>query len=66
MSKELQRLKSKIEFYKSLIGYFNDLNYVTMSNKYNEKIIDYRKKLASLYERIQELKEEDKKFICYM
>ena len=60
MSKEMERLKSKIKFYKYLINHLNYLNYVTRSNKYNEKIIDYRKILNSLYERIQELKEEDK------
>ena len=59
MSKEMERLKSKIEFYKTLINYLNYLNYVTSSNKYNEKIIEYRKILNSLYERIQELKEEE-------
>ena len=61
MSKEMERLKSKIEFYKSLINYLNYLNYVTRSNKFNEKIIEYRKILDSLYERIQELKEEENK-----
>ena len=55
MSKEMQLLKSKIEFYKKLINHLNYLNYVTRSNKYNEKIIEYRKILDSLYERIQEL-----------
>ena len=60
MSKEMQLLKSKIEFYKRLIEQLNYLNYVTRSNNYNEKIIEYRKKLDSLYERIQELKEEEK------
>ena len=60
MSKELQLLKSKVEFYKSLVNYLNYLNYVTRSNNYNEKIIEYRKILGSLYERIQELKEEEK------
>ena len=57
MSKEMERLKSKIEFYKKLINYLNYLNYVTRSNKYNEKIIEYRKILDRVYERIQELKE---------
>ena len=57
MTKDMQLLKSKIDFYKSLINYLNYLNYVTRSNKYNEKIIEYRKILNSLYERIQELKE---------
>ena len=59
MSKEMERLKSKIDFYKKLINHLNYLNYVTRSNKYNEKIIEYRKILDSLYERIQELKEEE-------
>ena len=58
MSKEMERLKSKIDFYKKLINHLNYLNYVTRSNKYNEKIIEYRKILDSLYERIQELKED--------
>ena len=53
----MERLKSKIEFHKRLINHFNYLNYVTRSNNYNEKIIDYRKILDSLYERLQELKE---------
>ena len=57
MSKELQLLKNIIHFYKCLIKELNNLNYVTRSNKYNEKIIEYRKILISLYERIQELKE---------
>ena len=61
MSKEMERLKSKIEFYKSLINHLNYLNYVTRSNNYNEKIIEYRKILDCLYERIQELKEEENK-----
>ena len=57
MSKELQTLKYVIQFYKCLIKELNYLNYVTRSNKYNEKIIEYRKILDSLYERVQELKE---------
>ena len=57
MSKEMQLLKSKIEFYKILINHLNYLNYVTRSNNYNKKIIEYRKILDSLYERLQELKE---------
>ena len=59
MNKELQLLKYIIQFYKCLIKELNYLNYVTRSNKYNEKIIEYRKILDSLYERIQELKEEE-------
>ena len=59
MSKEMQLLKSKIEFNKKLINHLNYLNYVTRSNNYNEKIIEYRKILDSLYKRIQELKAEE-------
>ena len=59
MSKEMQLLKSKIEFYKTLINYLNYLNYVTRSNNYNKKIIEYRKILDSLYKRMQDLKEEE-------
>ena len=61
MSKEMQLLKSKIEFCKSLIYYLYYLNFVTRSNKYNEKILENQKILDSLYKRIQELKEEEKK-----
>ena len=61
MSKEMERLKSKVEYCKRLINALDYLNYVTRSNKYNEKIIEYRKILGSLYERIQELKEEENK-----
>ena len=59
MNKELQLLKYIIQFYKCLIKELNYLNYVTRSNNYNEKIIEYRKILDSLYKRIQELKEEE-------
>ena len=61
MNKEMERLKSKIEFHKKLINHLNYLNYVTRSNKYNEMIIEYRKILDNSYKRIQELKEEENK-----
>ena len=61
MTKEMERLKSKIEFYKKLINHLNYLIYVTRSNKFNEKIIEYRKILNSSYEKIQELKEVENK-----
>ena len=60
MSKEMERIKSSIHFYKCLIKELNYLNYVTRSNKFNEKIIEYRKILDGLYKRIQELKEGNK------
>ena len=61
MSKELQSLKYILQFYNCLIKELNYLNYVTRSNNYNEKIIEYRKILDSLYKRVQELKEEENK-----
>ena len=59
MSKEMQLLKSKIDFYKKLINHLNYLNYVTKSNKYNEKIIDYRKILDTLDNALNDLSSED-------
>ena len=38
MSKEMQLLKSKMNFYKRLINELDCLNYVTGSNKYSKKI----------------------------
>ena len=57
MSKEMELLRSKIEFYKFLINYLDYLNYDTRTNKCNEKIVEYQKILDSLYKRLQELKE---------
>ena len=59
MSKEMERLKSKIEFYKYLINYLDYLNFVTRSNKCDEKIADYQNELSKIYKRVQELKEEN-------
>ena len=39
MSKEMERLKSKIELYKGLINLFDALNFIHKSNKF-DKIID--------------------------
>ena len=54
MSKEMQRLKSKMEFYEILI------NDVFDSYKYDKKIEEYQNELSKIYKRIQELKEEEK------
>ena len=55
MSKEMQRLISKMEFYEILI------NEVFDSYKYDKKIEEYEKELLEVYKRIQELKEEENK-----
>ena len=52
MSKEMQLLISKMEFYESLI------NEVFDSYKYDKIIEEYEKKLLEVYKRYHELKEE--------
>ena len=57
MSKEMERLKSKIEFYKGLINLYDDLNFSYKSNKFDKTIEEYQNKLSEVYKRIQDLKE---------
>ena len=57
MSKEMERIKSKMEFCKSLINLLDFLNFVDKSNKYDNKIEEYQNELSKIYKRIQELKE---------
>ena len=58
MSKEMERLKSKLEFCKSLINLYDNLNFIDKSNKYDKKIEEYQNELSKLYKRLQELKKE--------
>ena len=60
MSKEMERLKSKIEVNKGLINLFDALNFISKSNKYDKKIEEYQNRLSEIYKRIQELKEVEK------
>ena len=60
MSKEIERLKSKIELYKGLINLFDTLNFIYKSNKYDKIIEEYQNELSKIYKRIQDLKEENK------
>ena len=60
MSKEMERLKSKISFNKALINVYDELNFVSKSNKFDYKIEQYQNELSKVYKRIQELKEEEK------
>ena len=57
MSKEMERLKSKISFNKALINVYDNMNFVTKSNKYDKKIEEYQNELSKVYKRVQELKE---------
>ena len=59
MSKELQLLKSKMEFYKGIINKLDDFNFITKSNKYDKMIEQYQNELREVYKRIQELKVEE-------
>ena len=60
MSKEMERLKSKIWFNKGLINLSDYLNFITKSNKYDKMIVKYQNELSEIYKRIQDLKEEEK------
>ena len=60
MSKEMERLKSKLEFCKSLINLYDNLNFIDKSNKYNKMIEYYQNELTEVCKRIQELKEEER------
>ena len=58
MSKEMERLKSIIRFNKALINIYDNMNFISKSNKYDKKIEEYQNRLSELYKRIQELKKE--------
>ena len=60
MSKEMKLLNSKIQFYKRLINVYDELNFLSKSNKFDYKIKEYQNMLSDLYRRVQELKEEEK------
>ena len=58
MSKEMQLLKSKMEFYKKLTNALDNMNFISKSNNYDKKIEEYQIELSKIYKRIQELKKE--------
>ena len=57
MSKEMERLKSKIRFNKAFINIYDYMNFISESNKYDYKIEELQNRLSDLYKRVQELKE---------
>ena len=59
MSKEMQLLKSRIEFCKKIINKLDDFNFITKSKKYDKMIGQYQVELSELYKRIHELREEE-------
>ena len=63
MSKEMERLKSIIRFNKALINVYDNMNFISKSNKYDKKIEEYQNRLSELYERVQEIKMEENKWL---
>ena len=57
MSKEMERLKSKLEFCEKLLFLYNISKFVLNSNKYDKTIEEHQNELSEVYKRIQELKE---------
>ena len=57
MSKEMERLKSIIRFNKLFINICDYMNFVSKSNKYDNRIEEYQNELSEVYKRIQDLKE---------
>ena len=41
MSKEIQLLRSRMKFYKTLINELDNLNFITKSNNFDKKIEEY-------------------------
>ena len=60
MSKEMERLKSKMELCKGLINLYDALNFINKSNKYDKIIEEHQNELSKIYKRVQELKEEER------
>ena len=56
----MERLKSKISFNKALINVYDEMNFISKSNRFDYKIEEYQKRLSELYKRLQELKEGEK------
>ena len=59
MSKEMQLLKSKMEFYKRLINVYDEMNFITKSNRFDNKIKEYQDNLAEVYKNYQRLLKEE-------
>lgn len=63
MNKEMQLLRSKMKFYKTLINELDNLNFITKSNKFDKKIKEYQDELVGIYKRVQEIKMEGNKWL---
>ena len=58
MTKEIERLKSKLEYCERIIDVLVRLKFITGSNEYDKIIEEYQNRLSELYTRVQELKGE--------
>ena len=56
----MERLKSKISFIKALINIYDNMNFISKSNKFGNKIEEYQNELTEVYRKIQEIKEVNK------
>ena len=59
MSKEMQLLKSKMDFYKRLINVYDEMNFITKSNKFDNKIKEYQDNLSEVFKKYQRLLKEN-------
>ena len=59
MSKEMQLLKSKMDFYKRLINVYDEMNFITKSNRFDNKIKEYQDNLSEVYKKYQRLLKEN-------
>ena len=60
MSKEMELLKSKMDFYKRLINVYDEMNFITKSNRFDNKIKEYQDNLSEVFKKYQRLLEEEK------
>ena len=60
MSKEMELLKSKMDFYKRLINVYDEMNFITKSNRFDNKIKEYQDNLAEVYKNDQRLMKGEK------
>ena len=59
MSKEMQLLKSKMDFYKRLINVYDEMNFITKSNIFDNKIKEYQDNLSEVFKKYQRLLKEN-------
>ena len=59
MTKEMQLLKSKMDFYKRLINVYDEMNFITKSNRFDNKIKEYQDNLSEVFKKYQRLLKEN-------